>query len=193
VTVFPREPSPPARGLTTQSLSRGERGHGGRRSAQGCSGEPACSLSATQLCTIGYQGTAWAPFLRTLQEAGVRQVLDVRQLPLSRRPGFSKRVLAAGLAEAGIGYVHLRALGTPPEGREANKRREWSRFWPIVEASLSTLEAGVALEQAAGLARAVPSCLLCFEADPCICHRLRVGEMLAEAHGFTLRHLRVPG
>jgi uncharacterized protein (DUF488 family) len=145
------------------------------------------------LCTIGYQGTAWAPFLRTLQEAGVRQVIDVRQLPLSRRPGFSKRVLAAGLAEAGIGYVHLRALGTPPEGREANKRREWDRFWPIVEASLSTLEAGVALEQAAGLARTIPSCLLCFEADPCICHRLRVGEKLAEAHGFTLRHLRVPG
>ena len=147
----------------------------------------------TELCTIGYEGVAWAPFLATLQGAGVGLVIDVRQLPLSRRPGFSKRPLAAGLAEAGIAYVHLRPLGTPPEGREANRRRQWDRFWPIVEASLSTLEAGVALEQAAELARARPSCLLCFEADPCICHRLRVGEILAERHGFTLRHLRVEG
>lgn len=143
------------------------------------------------LFTIGYEGVAWAPFLATLQQAGVRQVIDVRQLPLSRRPGFSKRPLQAGLAEAGIGYVHLRALGTPPEGREANRRRQWDRFWPIVEASLSTLEAGVALEQAAELAGAQRSCLLCFEADPCICHRLRVGDLLAERHGFTPRHLRV--
>ncbi len=145
----------------------------------------------TELCTIGYEGVAWAPFLQTLRAAEVAQVIDVRQLPLSRRPGFSKRTLAAGLGEAGIGYVHLRALGTPPEGREANKRRQWDRFWPIVEASLATLEAGVALEQAADLARGRRSCLLCFEADPCICHRLRVGEMLAERHGFTLRHLLV--
>ena len=147
----------------------------------------------TELCTIGYEGVAWAPFLATLQGAGVGLVIDVRQLPLSRRPGFSKRPLAAGLAEAGIAYVHLRPLGTPPDGREANRRRQWDRFWPIVEASLSTLEAGVALEQAAEFARARPSCLLCFEADPCICHRLRVGEILAERHGFTLRHLRVEG
>lgn len=145
----------------------------------------------TQLCTIGYEGAAWAPFLLALQAAGVASVIDVRQLPLSRRPGFSKRPLAAGLAQAGIGYVHLRALGTPPEGREANRRRQWDRFWPIVEASLATLEAGAALEQAAGLALAQRCCLLCFEADPCICHRLRVGALLAERHGFALRHLRV--
>lgn len=145
----------------------------------------------TQLCTIGYQGTAWPPFLATLQRAGVQHVIDVRQLPLSRRPGFSKAPLANGLAEAGIGYTHLRALGTPPEGREANKRREWDRFWHIVDAALATLEAGHALEQAAALASAKPACLLCFEADPCICHRLRVGELLSARHGFTLDHLSV--
>ena len=145
----------------------------------------------TELCTIGYEGAAWAGFVGALQDAGIEQVIDVRHLPLSRRPGFSKRPLQAGLGEAGISYVHLRALGTPPEGREANRRRQWNRFWPIVEASLSTLEAGVALEQAAELSQISPSCLLCFEADPCICHRLRVAEILAERHGITPRHLRV--
>ena len=144
----------------------------------------------TELCTIGYEGASWPAVLASLRAAGVEQVIDVRQLPLSRRPGFSKTPLANGLAEAGMGYVHLRALGTPPEGREANKRREWDRFWSIVDASLATLEASHALEQAATLAAERPSCLLCFEADPRICHRLRVGEVLAARHGFTLRHLR---
>lgn len=148
-------------------------------------------MAGPELWTIGYEGAAWAPFLAALQAAGVRRVIDVRQLPLSRRPGFSKARLEAGLAEAGIGYAHLRPLGTPPEGREANKRREWTRFWSIVEASLGCTEAALALEHAADLARALPSCLLCYEADPCICHRLRVGQLLAERHGFTLRHLAV--
>jgi uncharacterized protein (DUF488 family) len=145
----------------------------------------------SDLFTIGYEGASWPGVLAALRAACVEQVIDVRQLPLSRRPGFSKRSLAAGLAEAGMGYAHLRALGTPPEGREANKRRQWDRFWPIVEASLATLEAGVALEEAAALAQSRPSCLLCLEADPCICHRLRVGEMLAARHGFAVHHLRV--
>lgn len=146
-----------------------------------------------ELCTIGYEGVAWAAFLATLQEAGIRQVIDVRQLPLSRRPGFSKTPLAAGLAEAGIAYAHLRPLGTPPDGREANKRRQWDRFWPIVDASLATTEAALALEHAADLARTRPSCLLCYEADPCICHRLRVGQLLTDRHRFSVRHLHIDG
>ncbi len=144
----------------------------------------------TELCTIGYEGVAWSGFLATLQREAVEQVIDVRQLPLSRRPGFSKSRLAAGLAEAGIAYAHLRPLGTPAEGREANKRRDWPRFWAIVETSLSSPEAGLALEHAAELSRARRSCLLCFEADCAICHRRRVGELLAERHGFRMRHLR---
>lgn len=145
----------------------------------------------TALWTIGYEKSAWPDVLAALRAAGVARVIDVRQLPLSRRAGFSKRQLAAGLAEAGIGYAHLRDLGTPAEGREANKRRQWGRFWQIVDTSLASLEAGLALRQAAEMARSAPSCLLCYEADPCICHRLRVGELLAASDGFTLHHLSV--
>lgn len=149
------------------------------------------ALFTPALFTIGYEGAAWAPFLAALEAQGVRQVIDVRQLPLSRRPGFSKSPLAAGLAAAGIEYVHLRALGTPPEGRAANKRREWARFWAIVDNSLASLEAAHALAHAAALAASRRSCLLCYERDPCICHRLRVGEHLRDHHGFTLHHLQV--
>jgi uncharacterized protein (DUF488 family) len=146
---------------------------------------------AHRLYTIGYEKAGFANFIATLRRAGVATVIDVRDLPLSRRAGFSKRQLAAGLDEAGIGYLHLRALGTPPEGREANRRRQWPRFWEIVEERLALPEGAAALEEAARTASAAASCLLCYEADPCICHRRRVGEMLAARHGFTIENLHV--
>lgn len=144
-----------------------------------------------ELATIGYEKCGFDDFLRCLLDAGVRLVIDVRDLPLSRRAGFSKRQLAAGLQEAGIEYRHLRALGTPPAGREANRRRRWDEFWHIVDDRLATPEAGLALAEAAELAAATPSCLLCYEASACQCHRLRVAERLAASHGFTVRHLSV--
>ena len=146
-------------------------------------------MSAPTLCTIGYEKASQAEVLAALAAAGVRRVIDVRDRPLSRRAGFSKRQLQAGLEEHGIEYVHLQALGTPPEGREANRRRQWQRFWAIVEAKLATPEAEHDLARAAALAAEKQSCLLCYEADWQICHRRRVAEMLVERRGFALRHL----
>jgi uncharacterized protein (DUF488 family) len=151
----------------------------------------AVARTAPRLLSIGYEKAGFADFVLTLQAARVETVIDVRDLPLSRRAGFSKRQLQAGLAEAGIGYRHLRPLGTPAAGRAANRRRQWPVFWSIVEDSLATPQAQEALEEAAKTAFASLSCLLCYEADPCICHRRRVGEMLQARHGFTIDHLRV--
>ena len=116
-------------------------------------------------------------------------MLDVRDRPISRRPGFSKRQLAAAVEDAGMRYVHLAALGTPPDGRLANRRREWERFWGIVEEKLARPEAELDLHRAAEIAKAAPSCLLCYEADWQVCHRRRIAEILAERHGFGIRHL----
>jgi uncharacterized protein (DUF488 family) len=140
------------------------------------------------LWSIGYEKTAWADFIYRLRDAGIETVIDVRDLPLSRRAGFSKRTLSAGLAEAGVGYRHLRALGTPPEGREANRKRQWDRFWQIVDQRLTTGEAQLQLLQAAEIAQASRSCLLCYEADWHICHRRRVAELLGK-RGFNAVHL----
>jgi uncharacterized protein (DUF488 family) len=118
-------------------------------------------------------------------------LLDVRDRPISRRPGFSKRQLAAALEDAGTRYFHLQALGTPPEGRLAGRRREWDRFWEIVEEKLARPDAEIGLQQAAGFAEAATSCLLCYEADWQTCHRRRVAEILARHHGFALCHLAV--
>ena len=141
------------------------------------------------LFTIGYEKARLGDVAAALVGAGVRTLIDVRDRPISRRPGFSKNQLAAGLAAAGIRYVGLKALGTPPEGREANRRRQWERFWQIVDGKLAAEEAQHALLEAAAIARDSPSCLLCYEADWHYCHRRRVAEILAAHHDFAVHHL----
>jgi uncharacterized protein (DUF488 family) len=143
------------------------------------------------LFTIGYEKAGQGDVLAALDAAGVETLIDVRDRPQSRRAGFSKRQLQAAIEERGWRYVHLKALGTPAEGREANRTRQWDRFWGIVEARLATPEAELDLQRAAALAQAAPACLLCYEAAWQICHRRRVAEILAERHAFTVRHLGV--
>lgn len=121
--------------------------------------------------TIGYEQTTMGAFLGALTGAGVDVVADVRALPLSRRPGFSKSSLAANLAEAGIGYVHFRALGTPPEGRAAARRHDQATLERIYAGQLELPEALAAMAQLAGLAGEKRTALLCYERAACGCHR----------------------
>jgi uncharacterized protein (DUF488 family) len=142
------------------------------------------------LYTIGYEKARLADVVATLAAAGVATLIDVRDRPISRRPGFSKRQLAAAVEAAGMRYLHLQALGTPPEGREANRRRQWPVFWDIVETKLASTEAELALNEAAQTATESASCLLCYEADWRCCHRRRVADILAERYAFAVQHLR---
>ena len=148
-------------------------------------------MTVRTLYTIGYERARLDDVSAALTAAGMANLIDVRDRPISRRPGFSKRQIAAGIEEAGMRYFHLQALGTPPEGRLAGRRREWDRFWGIVEEKLTRPEAELALAEAAEIAQAGPSCLLCCESDWQICHRRRVAEMLAQRHRFAVRHLMV--
>jgi uncharacterized protein (DUF488 family) len=150
-------------------------------------------MSARLLYTIGYEKALLKDVISTLPAARVATLIDVRDRPISRRPGFSKRQLAAAVEDAEMRYVHLQALGTPREGRLAGRRREWDRFWGIVEEKLARPEAELALLEAAEIAEAAPSCLLCYEADWQVCHRRRVAEILAQRHGFAVSHLKVGG
>lgn len=135
-----------------------------------------------KLFTIGYEGATVPEFLGVLEQAGVRRVIDVRALPLSRRPGFSKTPLKAALAEHGIDYVNLKALGTPAEGRAAARAGRHAEMVAIYERQLGLPEAMVAVEQMRALASECPSALLCFEREPALCHRQTlITETLPEA------------
>ncbi len=132
-----------------------------------------------QIFTIGYEATTMAEFLAALTRAGVQRVIDVRALPLSRRPGFSKSSLAASLREAGIDYVHLKQLGTPKRGRDAAKKGDVATLRDVYDVQLGLPEAQAQAAQMRTLAAEKPSALLCYERDPCHCHR----TLLLEAEG----------
>ncbi|MEO7240495.1 MAG: DUF488 domain-containing protein [Sphingomicrobium sp.] len=140
-----------------------------------------------RIFTIGYEGATMADFVAALTGAGVRRVIDVRALPLSRRPGFSKTPLTGALAEAGIEYVHLRALGTPPAGREAARKGRQAELERIYAGQLELPEAIAQGAQMLDLAAETPSALLCFERDPGGCHRtLLLKSVAPDAEGVDL-------
>ena len=135
-----------------------------------------------RIFTIGYEASTQPDLIAALKAAGVERLIDVRAVPLSRKPGFSKNILANGLAEAGIEYVHLKALGTPPEGREAARKGRHAELERIYAGQLELPEAIVAAAQMRDLAAEKPSALLCFERDPAGCHRtLLLREVAPEA------------
>ena len=124
-----------------------------------------------RIFTIGYEGATVPEFIAALKEAGVERVIDVRALPLSRRPGFSKSPLRAALAEAGVEYVHLKALGTPAEGRAAARAGRHDDLMRIYAGQLELPEAMAQAAQMLDLAAERPSALLCMEREPAHCHR----------------------
>ena len=128
-------------------------------------------MMALRIFTIGYEKSTQPELIAALQAAGVRRLIDVRAVPLSRRPGFSKNILKNGLAEAGIDYVHLKALGTPAEGREAARKGRHADLERIYAGQLELPEAIVAGAEMRELAAEKPSALLCYERDPSGCHR----------------------
>lgn len=139
--------------------------------------------------TIGYEGATMDEFLAALKAAGVERVIDVRALPLSRRPGFSKSTLAASLNDVGIDYVHLKALGTPKEGRDAAKKGDVMTLERVYERQLQLPEAQAQAAQMRSLAAERRSALLCFERDPCHCHRTLL--LAAEGEGAEVVDLYV--
>jgi uncharacterized protein (DUF488 family) len=124
-----------------------------------------------RIFTIGYEATTVSEFIAALHRAGVQRVIDVRALPLSRRPGFSKSPLRAALEEAGIEYVHLKALGTPAEGRSAARAGRHADLERIYAGQLELPEAMAQSAQMLALASEKPSALLCMEREPAHCHR----------------------
>ena len=144
------------------------------------------------LLTVGYEGCTIAEVLAELRRARVSLLIDVRAVPQSRKPGFSKRQLAAGLDEQGIAYVHLQGLGTPKPGRDAVRAGHPERMEPIFRDHMTSDRAQAELAQAKVLAREGRACLLCFERDPMTCHRRFVAEMISAGTDQPIVHLHAP-
>jgi len=146
-------------------------------------------MSAPPIYTAGYEGRVQDELLDRLVAAGASVLLDVRAVPMSRKPGFSKRVLAASAAAHGLRYVHLQPLGTPKPGRQAARAGRADDMARIFAAHMETDAAQAALAAARDIARAAPTCLLCFERDPHVCHRRIVADMIAADTHQLIEHL----
>jgi len=142
------------------------------------------------LCTIGYEDLTMDAFIAHLKKARVRVLIDVRAVPLSRKPGFSKNKLAGFLTEQGIDYVGLRGLGTPAEGRAAARKGQTAVMKKIFLKHLTTMEAMHDMQAAVNIATTVKSCLLCYEREAACCHRMIVAEKIHKKTGLKLEHLR---
>jgi uncharacterized protein (DUF488 family) len=146
-----------------------------------------------RLFTIGYEQARSDAVITELQRAGVGLIVDTRAVAASRRPGFSKRQLAAGLDQSGIGYLHLQKLGTPKEGREAARSGNLTKLFDLYERHLATRDAREQLDELTAIVKSGrPVCLLCYERDVAHCHRKRIAELICERTGIEVEHLVAP-
>jgi uncharacterized protein (DUF488 family) len=145
------------------------------------------------LFTIGYEKALPAAVIGELKRARVELLVDVRAVAASRRPGFSKRQLAAELDEAGIAYLHLQPLGTPADGRTAARAGKTETLFRIYDEHLAGRPAQTALDDLLDLLKAGRSvALLCYCRNPHTCHRSRIVGSVQARLPVTVEHLIPP-
>jgi uncharacterized protein (DUF488 family) len=133
---------------------------------------------------IGYEGHDVEGLVERLHSLGVGAVVDVRLTPISRKKGLSKTALGTALADAGIDYLHRRALGNPKHNRPgfAVGGRKRAEAIATFRSLLDEPDATEALTEVRELARERLIALLCFEANEACCHRQVILEALAGSH-----------
>ncbi|MDB5971880.1 MAG: hypothetical protein JWQ90_4330 [Hydrocarboniphaga sp.] len=144
--------------------------------------------SPRYLYTAGYEGMTSEAFISRLKAEGVKTLVDVRELPLSRKAGFSKTALSKLLADRGIAYVHMPTLGCPKAVRDRYKvDGDWKRYTVSFMAHLATQRA--ALAELAKIGSVTTAALMCFEADYTRCHRTYVARAVSQAGALPVAHI----
>jgi uncharacterized protein (DUF488 family) len=140
--------------------------------------------------TIGYEGLNIDDFMALLSEHGIETVVDIRELPLSRKPGFSKKALANVLNFSGLEYVHMVELGCPRPVRDGYRAdRDWKRYTTGFLKHLKTQKDVIA--SLAELVESSTCALLCYEADFNFCHRSMVADAVNKQCGADVEHIEV--
>jgi uncharacterized protein (DUF488 family) len=143
-----------------------------------------------KLFTIGYTGFNLDEFVGNLKHQEIECLIDVREIPVSRKRGFSKTALSECLAQNGIGYKHLRMLGSPKALRhEVRETADFSKFFAGVSRHLSGSESQVQIADAIDIARHTRSCLMCCCSDWMYCHRKSVVKEILNHSFFFVEHL----
>lgn len=139
--------------------------------------------------TIGYEGINIDAFVSLLSEHGIETVVDIRELPLSRKPGFSKKALANLLNLSGYEYLHMGELGCPKPVRDSYRDDgNWTRY---TEGFLAHLDTKMdAIVELSDLVTSSSCALLCYEADYNRCHRSMVANAVNDYCGAGIKHIQ---
>ena len=140
--------------------------------------------------TAGYEKCSVDRFLSVLVSSGIRRLIDVRMNPVARRYGFHKSTLQRLCGKLSIDYRHLPELGIHSSQRQQLATRE-DYDTLFQEYQRTTLkEEQAAISRVVELVAELPSVLVCMEADPCFCHRLRLASVVADRTGLEIVNLR---
>lgn len=145
-------------------------------------------MAVPALYTFGYEGLTIETFIERLKQARVQLIVDVRELPLSRKKGFSKTAFREALAAADIAYEHRPSLGCPKPVRDRYKADgDWQTYTRGFLAHLTTRKAEIV--DLTKTTQALTACLICFEADFSFCHRTYVARAAHQAGAPAVQHL----
>ena len=148
-------------------------------------------MGETALFTIGYEGRTARDVIELLREAAVSRLVDIRAVPMSRKPEFRKNVFAAILLRSGIAYSGMPELGTPRAIRDRlAEDRDYAAFFRSFRRHLKRQDEP--MFDLAALARREPIALMCFERDALKCHRSAVADELSKLVGAATLHLGAP-
>jgi len=140
--------------------------------------------------TIGYEGLDIDKFMSLLSDHGIETIVDIRELPLSRKPGFSKTALTNVLNLSGLEYVHMVELGCPKSVRDGYREDgNWKRYTAGFLKHLKTQKD--AITDLAELVESSTCALLCYEADFNFCHRSMVADAVSKECGVGVQHIAV--
>jgi len=140
--------------------------------------------------TIGYEGRDIDEFIDYLLEYNIQRIIDVREVPLSRKAGFSKTVLKKRLSENGIDYIHFKELGSPSYLRKKlYQDKDFNYFFKEYEKHLESCKDE--LKKVYEVIGERLSCLLCFEKNHSKCHRRSVADHVNQVNGnsFKVEHI----
>lgn len=130
-----------------------------------------------ELATLGYEGLSIDTFFSILKRQNIETIVDIRELPISRKPGFSKSALNNYAESFGLKYVHLPKFGAPKVIRHQYRADDdWEKFSGEYLTHLKLQKD--ALQGLLDLVQHQRCCLLCFETNHLRCHRRYVANAL---------------
>ena len=144
------------------------------------------------LATLGYEGRSYEAYFNQLLRLGISRLCDVRRNPLSRKWGFSKRLLSQGCEELGIRYEPFPELGIDAEQRTSlTDRAAYDALFARYEAMTLPHHRDAVAKIAGWIDAGERVAITCYERDSRDCHRSRLATAIVKAAAKSLlpRHL----